>query len=385
MRAVPWFIKYKAKKFTELVFSTDVHIRTLQWLTKAKNGVLHVTGPVGSGKTVLVHAAAAALKYNVTEIHDDEFECIKDYAQHHGVGLNKRRNLLLIDEGAIPTAAVPTIAQYLVGLSKNMPIIVTSTELRLKGVETFRTDKMTVENVHQAVKRVLRLENGEGYQIDDRAISKLAALCNSDLRQVLNYAQLYSKSLCNSRLLGKIEHISGSNIFLLCDRLFKRRIRFAELESTYDNRSFDLCLGSLMAGCQNVGFIAKYLAKASAAAGLPRSYEFLELDHINQHVGDFVYQKEMQHPKKQLSFSQRCDPLHFLPHIIRNKNNHRSTRHLQAIFRSYGLKNLSGVDSEILNLAEFEAVESKSFKYKYNQGSSNAVRRDISLSEILEL
>ena len=46
------------------------------------------------------------------------------------------------------------------------------------------------------------------------------------------------------------------------------------------------------------------------------------------------------------------------------------------------MENLNKIDKEIEEYFDFNLIENKRFKFKFNSGSSSAVKRDISLSEI---
>lgn len=72
MASDPWFIKHKPKRFTDLLFANDVHLKSLDWLkTYTAGSILHITGPTGSGKTCLVYLIAKVYKYTVVEITKD--------------------------------------------------------------------------------------------------------------------------------------------------------------------------------------------------------------------------------------------------------------------------------------------------------------------------
>lgn len=373
MPCEPWFIKYRPKRFSDLVFSSDVHIRALRWLkSNKKGGILHITGNPGAGKTSLVFALAAVLKYNVIELSDEN---VQSYIKNNNSTLNKRPNLLLIDESAIQN-----IAQLLHNIQHPfLPVIITSCGLYTKNIPTLKIEKLAIENVLQILQTIYR---GEGISVDNRIIGKISERNNYDIRSIISYVQLYSKSSLSPGLLQESESISNQNIFYLCSKVGSKRLRMNELESIYVPKLAQLCLSSVIANNTGYSFIASALIKASEISMLPHGYEFLELAHLNQARSEFLYHKE--DPPVYKYGQGHLSPLNYLSKYVRNKNNRRSSLHLKKIFEFYNVKDLSPIDEGIINFIDMGMIESKVFRYKYNVGSSNSVRRDVNLREVME-
>lgn len=371
MGSPPWFIKHRPVRFTELCFSDETHFEVLEWLRDFQKGsVLHITGGCGTGKTSLVHSVAKALRYNVVEYADTKVEHVGQL--NFAKTLDNAPNLLLIDEGDAPSMGLLHRLRSL-----DLPVVITSTSLLLKDFTVLRVGKPNSEQILAAVKSILRKE---GLSLDSRIVLRLSETCNFDFRAVINYCQLFSTGH-EIKNLKTIERISSTNIFAACKSVLGRRMRLLELESLYSPRVPALCLASIMEGGSAGGL--RCFEALSEVSALPEGYQFLVLDPLNRVRNEFVYKKE-----ETVEVSNRHgheDPANFLPLYKRDLRNRASVLHLQKIFELYKIEGLSDLDREIKEFVDFTSIERKTFRYRFNPGSSSAVRRDTTVKEIMEI
>ncbi|KAI5173071.1 replication factor C large subunit [Pancytospora epiphaga] len=383
----PWFIKYRPSRFTELCFDGDPHIRALQWLKDRKEGVLHIKGPHGCGKTVLVHALAKSLKYNVIEVTNESLENIKTGILQCRRALNNLPSLLLVDEDFFTSQSYSGVVRLITIFSKRLPVILTSADVRYKDGECIKIGRPGMESIQRMMEAVCKKACKE-WGVRLGVVAKIAERCNFDMRAVLNYYQVYGGGRQSPISFQGAEHIT--TIFSTCDKIFRRRIGIEELESSYDGRLLNICLNSLFKNSQDVDFMVRCLDKASVVRSLSPAYHFLELEHINRHRGEFTYMKDgyLQRDAELWEgnggHSSERDIKQFISCITRRRGNHRSFQHLQKILSSMKPEELSSKDLEVLRTTDIEVTASIKFRYKYSSRASSAVRRDVSLAEIIE-
>lgn len=375
---MPWFIRHHPRRFTELIFSTDVHLRFLQWLRGARHGgVLHLSGPSGSGKTTLVRAAAGALGYCVVEITDEMLVDIEEHVRHRGTALDGRPRLLVVDEIAAQGLAL------LLRSAKNaaVPLVITSSTLRTHSIQLLKVERPTTDGIHGVLHGIGK---AEGLSVDARLIGKIAEQCDHDMRAVINYAQLLRNAAPAACGRLSTERLVHPSIFYTCMQVSKRRMRLAELERMHDAKVARLCLGSLLAACRDPALTARALQRCSEIATLPHHYEFLELDQMNQWRGEFVYQHD-EYPECR-RWRRADDPAHFLSLYTRSPGGASALQHLREMLGRCRPEELGECDRKILESADAALPAApKVFRYRHCAGSTNAVKRDISLREILEL
>lgn len=388
MHNTPWHIKHRPLRFSELLFTTDAHIRTLQWLKGRSKGALHISGAPGIGKTALVHAVARALRHRVTNVEAKDFASLPELALGAQHGLDGSRNILLIDEDCMASIPICAALALVHRCAKQLPVVITSTDLRLRDIPTIPIARMHLDSIQQALERIYAKESGAA-RIPRPALYKLAEYRNYDLRSVINYAQLYSKGEFDLRHLERLRHCGGSSIFVNCAKILAKRMVPAELEEIYDSKMVDICLNSMYADCQNFRFLADAVIQASSAACLPSDYEFLMLERINCYKGSFSYQKGgLSTISVNWNTVGECAATagspHFLSLVNRNKISGIRLPHFQAILSSLDKSKLSKDDSDILNRSCLFEEDTRQCRYVYHAGYSDAVKRDVSIQEILE-
>lgn len=367
-----WFTKYKPEKFTELSLSDDSGFKLLEWLRTPQNGsVLNLFGPVGIGKSCLLYAVAKALNYAILEYETIQNEDLKKIGSTRTLG--GRKFLIHVDESE---GVFSTVPWKFTGLT--VPIIFTTSSTMIKGAIQLKMNRPNNEQILNMIKQILK---SEGRQLDDKLILRLCEICNGDCRAVINYCQLFSGS-SNIKNLQIINKIAVSGIFSSCKAVLNRRMSLFELEQLeqlYSDKLVNFCLSSLLENNKEVGLL-RAIESLSELSMLPEKYKYLSIDPINKLRSEFIYKKE------ETPAIGRCHGheslLWYLPLYRRDLQNKSSTKHLQAIFYKFNVQNLEGIDQEIKDYVELTAIETRVFKYKYNLGSSSAVRMDITLYDI---
>lgn len=368
----PWSEKHRPKKFTELHFSDDAGLKLLSWLSKAgKGSVLNLCGSLG--KTCLVYTAAKALNFNVIN-----YDTTKDLNNATQKNVNSLKNLLVVDESEMLTATTP---QKIANMNLQIPIIIVTSNSVFPNtqpaVDTIRISSLGYDTILKTSKHVLKVEKKS---LNDKFILRLCEWCNGDIRSVINYVQLYSSCEDETKDLRIIERTAIPSITSACRSIFNKRLSLNDLSKLYSEKMLRLCLRSALEKSNDTN-VLKAIESISELSMLPENFRYLSLDFLNRINSDFVYIKE-----EDINITNKHgheDPLNFLPFYHRNLQNTDCIKHLQAIFKAYKIEKLAGIDKEINDYVEMKSVNSNTFKYKYNFGSSAAVRKDVSLKEFL--
>lgn len=372
MSISPWFIRHGPVKFTELKFFDDSGFKALEWLKNAQKGyILNIYGPVGCGKTSLVFSIAKALKYKVIEYESIQQEDLKTIGKYKS--FENLKPLILVDESDI---TFNFNLQKFYGL--NVPVILTSTNLINKDINYIKVQIPNSEIILNTARNILRQENRV---LDDRFILRLCEVCNYDFRLVINYCQVFSKSP-NIKDLDIVDKVASQSITSMCRTILNKRLSLLGLESIYSEKLMNLCLSSAFEN--NCDFtLLKSIQQISEFSEYPEKFKFASIDELNKIRADFIYKKE--DPLQNEKFHGHEDPIHFLPLYNRNMHDSKSILHLQAIFNKYQIEPETVIDKEIKDYIGFTTVESRIFKFRYNMGSSSAVKRDITLKDLLNI
>jgi len=366
----PWFIKYKPTKFTDMSFIDDSGFKMLSWLKLAQKGsILALCGGVGRGKTCLVYAAAKALKYRVVEYNTIEGTELKNISGAQSVdGL---RPLILVDEADIPHSGIPRKFFNLA-----LPVIFIFTSFVPREIETLKMSALSCELIVDIIRKILK---SEGYWLEDRLVLRLCELCDYDVRSVINYCQAFVKTPA-AKDLNLIEKVTCQSITSTCRSVLSRRMPLNELEKIYTEKILKLCVSSALENSKDPNLL-RSIESISEIAELPEKFRFLSIDGVNRLRSEFIYKRE-DTPICTNGHGHE-NPMHYLPLYNRNLQDRQSIKHLQQIFTMYKVKELSEIDQEIMEYVEWSEIKSRAFKYKHVLGSSSAVKRDISLKELM--
>lgn len=369
-----WFIKHKPRKFTELLFSDDNGFKILSWLENAKRGsVLNIYGSVG--KCCILHSAAKALRYNILE-----YETLKDLKTLNGRNLDGESNLLLVYESDMVSGTTP---QKILNQNITIPVVfITSNTIIINPqtkVEFIKIQALRYDVILHVVKKILKAESKT---LSNTLILHLCDLCNGDIRSIINYCQLYSQCNIQATDLRMIEKVTVPTITSICRSLLSKRMRLKQLENLYSEKAVNMCLRSVLENSKDQN-VLKTIESISELSLYPEQFRFLSLDHLNKVTSEFIYKKEEEICIKNTHGHE--NPLQFLPLYDRKLQNRESVLHLQEIFRTYNIKDLSDIDREIYEYIDTKPIDIRVFKYKYNFGSSSSVKRDISFKEFLDI
>lgn len=378
---IPWFIKYMPRSFTELTFSTDVHFKVLNWLKNNKyGGVLHIIGTSGIGKTSLVKASVKVFKYNLIEITDVNVNNFKEIIKTKNSIINNNRNAVLIDESIIGF-----VDNFLASIENTkVPLIITSSGLYLKKIETLRIELPKLQNVNFLVKKIL---TNEKTYINDKIIYKLAEWCKYDLRMIINYLQLIHKVPEFVTLSNRLEKSIGNNIFQKCKLLLSRRMRFEDLEKLYESKVIKFLYNSIISRHNNIDEISNIILKISEINAISPIYQFLELEGFNRLRCEYVYTKDECADFSNIVFSEKTYlKKFFLTKYLKKINNRKNALHLRKILDFYKFSDILDEYEKKLQFNETNALlKDPLFRYKYNIGSSKAVKIDVSLENFYNL
>ncbi len=368
---IPWFIKYQPKKFSDLIFSSDVHFDTLKWLKNWKKGqVLELKGSVGSGKTTLALAVTRALKYNPIEYSSEDLD-LKKYCNQPTGTLDNKKNLLIIDE--------PFINPYTVHVVKkgNVPVILTTSELYIKNVETLKVPKPTYETILKIVKKISK-EEDFGYT--QASVLKTIKSLDFDIRAVINFLQLTSRSKTKTPIF-LFKH--DKNIFQICKNIFKSKLPFSTLEAFYSSKTTEMCLNFALENIYDLKQLSDTVESFSASDLLLRESEFLPLCKLNEFREPFIY-KPSENCSKILP-STKFNPKLYFPLYDKVVTSEKACDHLRTIFKKFKFSDEEKENFQIRENYNFLPQEQQStFKYKYSRGSTTIITMDISLNQLLK-
>lgn len=389
-----WSEKYRPKRFTELLFSKNIQCDVLRWLKgwtpRAKP--LLICGPPGYGKTTLVTIVGRLLGYHVVEINAGT--CRTQDLADRIIGLSQcstltnKKNLVLVDE-------VDCIAQDIMftrSLTKNsqrifVPVVFTCNDKY--SLQTGCFDVVIVQRPRavDVADRLVQVLKQEEAVFDKRTLLYLAEECGGDFRAILNTLQVMSPKALSSGV-QTVRTLLRSHFQVAGDALAQRENRFAYYEryctshvssiigNSYTN--IDTSLRNLSGICESL----------SVADLLPEDYHFLPIDKFYKTGARNIIWTV---PKPLVcSRRTRSDHTMYCTHTLpffrlfkEDRNNYTLIEHLKLIVDRYKIEDTEWV-AFVKNFVFIKKVERrKEFRYRYKEGYSMAVRRDISVSRLL--
>jgi len=198
-----WVEKYRPKNPSTMVGNEDVRLRFMRWLSSwgGKSRPALLIGPPGVGKTTLVHAAAAALGYEVLELNASDARTKGKLEEKLNPSLlnttlTGEKMLIFLDEvdgiyGRQDHGGLEFIRD-LMGKSR-VPLVMAANveddekvEKLARKSELFRFRRVPPRLLEVAVKSILSREE---LTIDPMVLRRIVSQANGDIRAALNSAQ----------------------------------------------------------------------------------------------------------------------------------------------------------------------------------------------------
>lgn len=389
-----WTEKHRPRRFTELLFAKNIQCDVLRWLKDwapcAKP--LLICGPPGCGKTTLVTIVGKMLGYHVVEINAGTCRTL-DLADRI-VGLSRcstvtnKRNLVLVDE--VDCIAQDTV--FLRSLTKNsqrtyVPLVFTCNDkysLQTGCFDVIVVQRPRAADVADRLAQVLRQEHAV---FDRRMLLRLAEECGCDFRSMLNVLQVMPPKALSSGV-QTARTLLRSHFQVAGDALAQRANRFAYYESHCTPCVSGIIGNSYASIDTSLGNLAEICESLSVADLLPENYHFLPVDK--------VYRTGVRSVTWALPRTVSCtrrtrsDHAMYCTHTLpffrlfkEDRNNHVLIEHLKLIVDRYRIENTEWVVF-VKNFVFIKKPEQKrEFRYRYKDGYSMAVRRDISVARLL--
>ncbi|KAI5148148.1 hypothetical protein ENBRE01_0136 [Enteropsectra breve] len=369
---VAWAYKYRFPRFSELLFSSTVGFDLLKYIkTNDKGCVAHLLGSPGAGKSALIQAISRLLKYNLVVLGEDELADIKKY-NTAAKTLNNKRTLLVIEEP--PSTSIYQIMSAL--KTPLVPVIIVSCDLVLKNVQTFKMERQSLDNIIKVLERIAKAEQNA---FESRLLSQLASSCNYDMRALINYMQLFSNTKLQMKHLKIIDRSVSASTYGMCNKICENKPRPVDIAEDYSPKIGRLCLNAFIHFCKNEELLLKTLDSFSEADALPEQYHFTAIDKICQATMSYSYCPDATSSSK----AEYDENMEFSKMLKQSIKNMAQVRRFQELSSTHKMPEFDEQEKALLNRIEVTAKETKRFKYSYNHGTSNAVRRDITLGELL--
>jgi len=205
IQKIPWVIKYRPKKLSEVVNQEEAKSKILDWLNKWPNvskKALLLYGPPGCGKTSLIEAISNEYNYELIEMNASDFRrktdieriALKASTSHSLFGFNKK--LILLDEvDGISTkedeGAIEAIQELV--RKTNVPIIMIANNPWDQNLRPLRElaefvqfKKLSKPDMRMALMRICKAEK---ISCDEDAINYIIERSEGDLRAAINDLQ----------------------------------------------------------------------------------------------------------------------------------------------------------------------------------------------------
>ncbi len=202
---LPWIIKYRPKRISEVVDQEEAKAKFVEWLRKWPNVPKRAAllyGPPGCGKTSLVEAAANEFGYEVIEMNASDFrrksdiERIAKRAATTSSLFGSSKKLILLDEvdgiaGREDLGGLEAILQ-LIKISPS-PIVMTANDPWDQRLKPLRDVSELIQfkrlPKHEVVKVLRMICQKEGLVCEEAALEYIAERSEGDLRSAINDLQ----------------------------------------------------------------------------------------------------------------------------------------------------------------------------------------------------
>eukprot|EP00866_Antonospora_locustae_P000166 jgi/Antlo1/166/774 len=389
-----WSEKHRPRKFTELLFSKNIQCDVLRWLKSWKPCAkpLLICGPSGYGKTTLVTVVGNMLGYNVVEINAGT--CRTQELADKVIGLShcntitNKKNLVLVDE----VDCIPQDIAFIRNLTKNsqrtfVPVVFTCNDrynLQTGCFDVIIVQRPSAMDVANRLALVLKQEE---VVFDRRTLLYLAEECAGDFRSILNTLQVMSSKALSSGV-QTVRTLVRSHFQIVKDALAQRANRFAYYEKHCTLHVSSIIGNSYASIDTSLANLAEICESFSTVDLLPENYHFLPIDKVYK-TGARSNMWSAQKPVP-CAHRTRSDHAVYCTHILpffklfkEDRNNHVLIEHLKFVINRYKIEDTEWVVF-VKNFVFVKKVErKKEFRYRYKDGYSMAVRRDISISKLL--
>ncbi|KAG0438714.1 Replication factor C large subunit [Dictyocoela muelleri] len=357
-----WIDKYAPKKFRELKFNENAHLKVLKYLKTFKKGTkpLLIIGPPGIGKSSLIKIIANQNSYNLIFLSKPENKNYSDFS------IFGKRNLIVYDE-IVPIKnfnktefSVTLTTEYVKNCEKNFEVIYLNSECdyeyfrKILLVENIICDRIWLENV---------LEEMAG-----------------DHRSALNFLQLVSPLLKRKRKI-KFEKIRNLSPFHHLKNIEKKRYQKKNylnyLEEIHSPILLSLAYNTF--NSHSIHNFLKFSEMLSMTDNL-REYQFI----VYCHYQNKNTQTEIKLNNENNSFfSTEISPfLEYFPKKLASYVSEDVYKYYKSIndfyTKFYGIK----VFDELPGI--YKLNKNKEFIYKFKPGISCAVKKIVKMKDLLD-
>lgn len=206
--------KYRPKKVSEVIGQPEGLRQLVQFLKgKKKIGMVH--GPIGSGKTSAIHAAAREIGFEVLELNAGDFRDKQKIREVIGSAVAQRslffkKKLIFIDEvdnlssrdygGLAEINNILKSTSYPVIMCANKPYEKRLVTIRKKS-ELIPFRKLKNQDIVSILRRIC---SGENINATDNALKQIALLSDGDIRAAINDLQASGEEINEKELvIGK--------------------------------------------------------------------------------------------------------------------------------------------------------------------------------------
>lgn len=355
-----WIDKYAPKKFRDLKFVENTHLKVLKHLKTFRKGhkPLMIIGPPGIGKSLLIKIIAAQNNYNLI------FLSKADHKSYSAYSVFGKRNLIVYDE-MVPNKIC----------NKNEFSVTLATEYIRNCEKNFEVVYLKSECEYEHYRRILQLEN----IVCDRVwLERVLEEMAGDHRSALNFLQLASPHLKRKlavkfekmRNLSPLHHLKNIE-----NHRYNKNNRLYCLEEIHSPALLSLAYNSF--GSHSIHNFLKFSEILSMTDSL-REYQFLAYCYYqskNTHT-DVKFVNE-----KNNLFSDEIRPfLECLPRKLPSFVSEDVYTYYKAVddfySKFYGIR----VFEELPGI--YKMNKNSEFIYRFKPGSSCAVKKTVWMMDL---